>query len=147
LENDLIEKENWLKRNWKWLIPSILFCVLLIELLASSTSKEGIADIAEAYSDNLLFEKAIEKANENPNILKNMGRIEPIDKLAILEGNIIYSNNHQSVNLSVRVNGTKKKGKLNLSAVKKGTEWEYKKISVRTKNPKNEIVISEELQK
>lgn len=147
MENDLVEKENWLKRNWKWFLPSTLFCILLIVLLASSTSKEGVTDIAQAYSDQLLFEKAINKANENANTLENIGKIEPLDKLAILEGNIVYSNNHNTVNLSVRIKGTKKKGKLDIAAVKKGAEWEYKKITVRTKNPENKIVILDELQK
>ena len=148
MENDLIEKENWLKRNWKWVLPIILIAVLfLIGTLAASTSKENITDIAQAYSDNLLFEQAIEKANKNPNVLENVGKIEPIDQLAILEGNILYSNNHNTVRLSVRINGAKRKGKLDLSAIKKGTEWKYQKITVRTKNPGNEIIVLEEPQK
>lgn len=145
MDNDLIEKENWLKRNWKWFLPSILIFILLIGIMAASTSKENITGVAQAYSDHLLFEQAIEKANKNPNILENVGKIEPIDPLAILEGNILYSNNHNTVRLSVRINGTKRKGKLDISAIKKGVEWEYKKISVRTKNPENEIMVLEEL--
>ncbi|MDL2143875.1 cytochrome c oxidase assembly factor Coa1 family protein [Flavobacterium tructae] len=147
MENDLIEKENWFKRNWKWFLPSAFLCIFLIGILAASTSQDSITDIAKAYSDELLFEKAIEQANKNPSILENIGTIEPIDKLAILEGNVMYSNNHNTVNLSVRVNGAKKKGKLNISAFKKGTEWVYQKIAVRTKNPKNEIIVLEKPQK
>ncbi|BFM42589.1 hypothetical protein CFS9_12300 [Flavobacterium sp. CFS9] len=147
MENDLVEKESWFKRNWKWFLPSVFLSILLIGLAAASTSQEGITDIAKAYSDDLLFEKAIEKANRNPDIHENIGRIEPIDRLAILEGTVIYSNNHNTVNLSVRVNGAKRKGKLNISAFKKGTEWVYQKIAVRTKNPKNEIIVLEEPQK
>ena len=145
MNNDLTEKENRLKTNWKWLVPSILLGILLVGVLISSISKEGVTDIVQAYSDNLLFEKAIEKANRNSNILKEIGKIAPIDKLAILEGNILYSNNYNTVSLSVRVNGTKRKGKLNIFATRKGTDWNYKKISIRTKNPNNEIVIPEEL--
>ncbi|WP_202700601.1 cytochrome c oxidase assembly factor Coa1 family protein [Flavobacterium sp. UGB4466] len=147
MENDWIEKENWFKRNWKWFLPSIFLCLFLIGFLAASTSPEGITDIAKAYSDELLFEKAIEKANKNPSILENIGTIEPIDKLAILEGNVRYSNHHNTVNLSVRVNGAKRKGKLNISAFKKGTVWAYQKITVRAKNPETEIIVLEEPQK
>lgn len=147
MENDWIEKESWFKRNWKWFLPSVFLSIFLIGLAATSTSQEGITDIAEAYSDHLLFEKAIEKANRNPDILENIGKIEPIDKLAILEGTVMYSNNHNTVNLSVRVNGAKRKGKLNISAIKKGTEWVYQKIAVRTKKPENEIIVLDESQK
>lgn len=145
MENNLIEKENWLTRNWKWFLPSTLFSILLVGLLLSSTSKESIIDITQAYADNLLFEEAIKKANEDSKTIENIGKIEPIDKLAILEGNIVYSNNHNTVNALVRINGTKNNGKLDIFAIKKGTEWEYQKISIRTKNPYNEIVILEKL--
>lgn len=145
MENSLIEKENWLTRNWKWFLPSTLFSILLIVLLFTSTSKENIIDITQAYADNLLFEEAIKKVNEDSKTIENIGKIEPIDKLAILEGNIVYSNNHNTVNASIRINGTKKKGKLDIFATRKGAEWEYQKISIRTKNPNKEIVISEKL--
>lgn len=145
MENSLIEKENWLTRNWKWFLPSTLFSILLIVLLLTSTSKENIIDITQAYADNLLFEEAIKKANEDSKTIENIGKIEPIDKLAILEGNIVYSNNHNTVNASIRINGTKNNGKLDIFAIKKGAKWDYQKISIRTKNPNNEIVISEKL--
>jgi hypothetical protein len=76
--------------------------------------------------------------------LQTIGIIQPIDKLAILEGNAVYTNNNNSVRLSVRIKGDKGNGKLDIAADKVGKEWKYKKITVRNKNTKEEIVIVNE---
>lgn len=142
MSNELINKQSWWKRNWKWFLPTfILFFSLASGLLLSLNIDKNITDIAQVYSDNLLYEKAIEKANMNKRVLEVIGEIEPIDKLAILEGNTIYTNNQNSVELSIRIKGNKGKGKLDISAKKNGTEWDYKKINIRIKDPKEEIQI------
>jgi hypothetical protein len=51
------------------------------------TINGNITDIAQAYSDDSLYEKAIEKAKTNERVLEVLGAIEPIDKLALFEGN------------------------------------------------------------
>ncbi|WP_158728908.1 MULTISPECIES: cytochrome c oxidase assembly factor Coa1 family protein [unclassified Flavobacterium] len=146
MDNELIREQSWWKRNWKWFLPTFIIMLLLgFGLLLSSSVDGNVTDIAQAYADNSLYEKAIEKAIEkaktNKRVLEVMGEIEPIDKLAILEGNAIYSNNHNSVELSVRVKGNKGKGKMDISAKKNGNEWEFKKINIRIKEPKEEIQI------
>jgi hypothetical protein len=140
MDNELIAKKNWWSSNWKWSLPTLLF-LLLFGFLLSSTIDGNITDIALAYSDNSLYEKAIEKAKTNERVLEVLGEIEPIDKLAIIEGNAVYSNNNNSVALSIRIKGNKGKGKIDISAEKKGSVWEYKKINIRIKNPKEQIQI------
>jgi hypothetical protein len=142
MDNELIVEKSWWKRNWKWFLPTFLLVFLLLFGVILSSSIDGnVTDIAQAYSDNSLYEKAIEKAKTNERVIELIGEIEPIDKLAILEGNAIYSNNNNSVELSIRVKGNKGKGKMDISADKNGKEWEYKKISIRIKEPKEEIQI------
>lgn len=142
MDNELIVEKSWWKRNWKWFLPTFLLMFLLLFGLILSLSIDGnVTDIAQAYSDNSLYEKAIEKVKKNKRVLEVLGEIEPIDKLAILEGNAIYSNNNNSVELSVRVKGNKGKGKMDISAEKNGNGWEYKKINIRIKEPKEEIQI------
>ncbi|TRX35501.1 hypothetical protein FNW52_10700 [Flavobacterium sp. ZT3R18] len=140
MDNELIVKKNWWSRNWKWSLPTLLF-LLLFGFFLSSTIDGNITDIAQAYSDDSLYEKAIEKAKTNERVLEVLGAIEPIDKLAIFEGNAIYSNNNNSVALSIRIKGSKGKGKMDISAEKNGTVWEYKTINIRIKEPKEEIQI------
>ncbi len=140
MDNELIERKNWFQSNWKWIIPLVLSLALISGYLFSS-SDENIMDFAQAYNDTALYEKAIEKANSNQRVLETVGEIQPIDKLAILEGNTIYTDNNTSVVLSIRIKGAKSKGKLDITAKKVGSEWEYKKILVRCKNPKEEITV------
>jgi hypothetical protein len=141
MDNDLVEEKTWLKRNWKWSVPATVVFIFILGLLLTLNSPENLTDIVQAYSDNSLYEKAIEKANSNKRILQTIGIIHPIDKLAIFEGNAVYSNNNNSVELSVRIKGDKGNGKLDIIAEKFGTEWKYKKIIVRNKNPKEKIVV------
>ena len=142
MDNDLINEQSWWKKNWKWFLPTFMIMLLLVFGLLLSSSVDGnVTDIAQAYSDNSLYEKAIEKAKTNKRVIEVIGELEPIDKLAILEGNAIYSNNNNSVELSIRVKGNKGKGKMDISANKIGNEWEYKKINIRIKDPKEEIQV------
>jgi hypothetical protein len=142
MDNELIIEKSWWKSNWKWFLPtSLILFLLLFGFILSSTVDGSITDIAQAYSDNSLYEKAIEKAKTNKRVLEALGEIEPIDKLAIFEGNAIYSNNNNSVALSIRIKGSKGKGKMDISAEKSGTAWKYKTINIRIKNPKEEIQI------
>ena len=138
MNNELIPKKSWWTQNWKWLIPVIVFIVLSIGIL-SSISGENANDLIQAYSNTTLYENAIGKAKTNQRVIEVLGKIEPIDKLAILEGSTIYSNNNNSVKTSIRIVEKKGKGKLDIVAKKNGNEWIYQKISVRIKNPKEEI--------
>jgi hypothetical protein len=142
MDNELIVNKSWWNSNWKWFLPtSLILFLLLFGFILSSTVDGSITDIAQAYSDNSLYEKAIEKVKTNKRVLETLGEIEPIDKLAIFEGNAIYSNNNNSVALSIRIKGSKGKGKMDISAEKNGTAWKYKTINIRIKNPKEEIQI------
>jgi hypothetical protein len=142
MNNELIPEKSWSKRNRKWFLPTILLSFLLaIGLFSTSNINKNIVDFAQAYTDNSLYENAIEKAKGNQRVLEILGNLEPIDPLAIIEGNAKYSNNSNSVALSVRIKGNKGSAKMDILADKKGTEWQYKKITIRIKQPKEEIQI------
>ncbi|MDA9308128.1 cytochrome c oxidase assembly factor Coa1 family protein, partial [Flavobacteriaceae bacterium] len=103
MNNELIEQKSWWKRNWKWFVP--LSGILLIILTVFITSGMGGigADLAQAYSDTELYENALEKVKTDQKVAELLGEIEPIDKLAILEGEIHYTNKNQTVNSSIRL--------------------------------------------
>jgi hypothetical protein len=141
MDNDLVENDHWLKRNWKWAVPATVLLLFIAGFLQSSNSKESIGAIAQAYTDNSLYEKAILIANTDKRTLETIGTIQAIDKLAILEGSVMYTNHNNSVALTVRITGTKADAKLDISADKVGSQWTYKKIVIRTKRPNKEIVV------
>ncbi|MNX34089.1 Cytochrome oxidase complex assembly protein 1 [compost metagenome] len=139
--NELITEKNWFSKNWIWLLIGVLFLLSILILAFSSNSKNGLFDTVTALKENSLYEKAIDHANKKPEVIQTIGKISPIDKLAILEGSSSYTNNENSVDLSIRINGEKKRGKLEIHADRNGFEWNYKKIVIRIKNPNKEIII------
>jgi hypothetical protein len=142
MNNELIENRSWWSTNWKWFLPtSIILFIIGICLLITAATDGNVADFAQAYTDNSLYEKALEKVKLNQRAKNILGEIEPIDKLAIIEGNTKYSNGNNSVETTVRIKGNKAKGKMDIYADRNGTEWEYKKINIRIKEPKEEIDI------
>lgn len=141
MENELIIQKNWLQKNWITLIVSFFLVLIVVAVVLNSNSKNGVTDTLTALKENALYEKAIDLANSNSTVLETIGKIDSIDKLAILEGNTSYTNNKKDIVVSVRINGIKKQGKIEIQASKNGAEWIYKKIIVRTKNSNKEIIV------
>lgn len=138
MNNDLITNRSWLKANWKWFLPILLLGIVII----SKSSMDGnVADYAKAYSDNSLYNNALEKVKTNTKAIEILGKIEPIDDFAILEGEVKYSNKGNSVESSIRIKGDKNKAKMDIVAYKIDNQWCYKKISVRIKSTKETIEI------
>lgn len=135
MNNEIIEEKKWLKRNWKWFLPLTGIFLVFITLLFSSGMGGHMAGFAKAYADTELYQNAIEKANLNKKVTNLLGEIQPIDNLAILEGEVRYSENNTSVDLSIRVKGNKRKASMDISADRIEGEWNYKKINIRIKKP------------
>jgi predicted negative regulator of RcsB-dependent stress response len=137
VNNELSTEKSWWKRNWKWLLP--LFAIILFFILIINSNLNSLGDLAQSYSDPSLYQNAINQANKNDEVTARFGKIDPVDKVAVLEGSSTYSNNNSTVNITFRVSGKTQNGKMDLTAVKNGKNWEYKKIIIRLK--KNTEVI------
>ena len=136
--NELIREKNWGRRNWKWLVPITAFLIVIIALLSLTS---GLTGFAQAYAEPSLYEDALEKARENERVNEVLGNLQPIDKLTLLEGNVVYSEDNSSVALTFRITGSKGKGKMDISALRNNGVWEYEIIKVRIKDPKQEIIV------
>jgi hypothetical protein len=143
MNNDAIDSNSWAKRNWKWLIPTTITILFLTFYTIIPVLNNGAPQIIKAYSDPTVFEKAIEIANASSKVKTTIGTIEAIDKLAILEGNIVYSNNYNSIASTIRIKGNCNHAKMDFLAYKKENEWIFKKLTVRSKNPEKAINIIE----
>ncbi|QLE02377.1 hypothetical protein HX109_12725 [Galbibacter sp. BG1] len=135
MNNELIEHKSWWKRNWKWFVPVCGIFVIAITVFFSSGMSGMATDFAQAYADTELYTNAIEKVNSDQKVTELLGEIEPIDKMAILEGQTDYSNDYRTVNSTVRIIGTKGKARMDITADRINNEWNYSKINVRIKNP------------
>ncbi|MFT5249621.1 MAG: hypothetical protein ACI93P_001348 [bacterium] len=138
MNNELIEQKSWWKRNWKWFVPLSGILLIIISVFISSGMVGIGADLAQAYSDTELYHNALEKVKSDQKVTELLGEIEPIDKLAILEGEVHFTNNNQTVNSTIRLKGTKGKVKMDITADKINNKWKYKIINVRIKNPPEE---------
>ncbi len=98
-------------------------------------------DFAQAYIDKPLYENAIEKARNKEKVKEIFGKLEPIDKLAILEGDVGYSNDNKTVKMSVRISGSKEKGTMYILANRENENWNYEKIEIISKKQKKKINI------
>ncbi|WP_245569862.1 cytochrome c oxidase assembly factor Coa1 family protein [Flavobacterium soli] len=136
--NELIREKSWGVRNWKWLVP---ITALLIMIIAFLSLTSGLMSFAQAYAEPALYENALEKARQNERVSEVLGTIQPVDKLTILEGNVVYAEDHNAVNLTFRVTGSKGKGKMDIQANKIDGNWEYELIKIRIKKPEEEIIV------
>ncbi len=142
MNNDSITKKSWFETNWMWfLLFSVIGILLLFGIILKSGIAENATNFSRAYADKLLFNNAIKLIKTNKKAIEILGNIEPIDDLAIFEGDVKYSNNNNSVDATIRIKGDKSKAKMDISANKNDSIWVYKKIIVRIKSTKEIIEI------
>ena len=128
-------QKNWWKLHWKWVLPVAgLIALLISTYFTSGLSKIG-TDFAQAYADTELYDQALKKVKSNSKVAEVLGELQPMDKLAILEGDVRYFNNTRNVTSSVRITGAKGKAIMDLEAHKLQDEWIYSSIKVRLKTP------------
>jgi len=135
MDNEPVKEESWWKRHWKWSLPLGLLCIFLILTFFSSDIDKAVTNMAQAYSDTELYENALAKVKSDPRATELLGNIEPIDKLAIFEGAVGYSDDNKTVNSSIRVKGEKLIARMEIAATRINGSWKYTKINIRVKNP------------
>lgn len=134
MSNEILKQENWFQRNWKWTLPLVVIVILTFTLFFSLIAGH-LGDFGKAYAEPQLYDGALEIAQENKDVTELLGQLEPVGKMAILEGDIEYTDESNHVYLSVRVTGTKGKANMSVIANRINDSWEYQKISIRIKNP------------
>jgi len=131
-------KENWLNKNYKWFVPVLTGLVLIVYLISSSNLGKTSQDLAQAYAEQDLYQNAISLSNKNTRVLELIGEIQPIDKMTILNGEVRYFNDNQSVTSTIKVQGNKGKAKLDLSAQRNGDKWMFNELKIRPMNSSEE---------
>jgi len=137
--NELIEHRSWFKRNWKWFVPLTVSLVVIIGLLCSSKVSGKIAGMAKIHAESSVYDDALKIAKENEKVIELLGELQPLGKLAIVEGFHKYSNDYNTLEISVTVTGTKTenkiRSKMDILADRNENEWIYKIINIRIKKP------------
>lgn len=141
MDNELVEHKSWMKQNRKWFFPLIVVLVITLGVLFSSGISGKVADIGKAYGDPILYERAILEVKKNEDAINALGEIEPIDKMAITEGFVNYSEDNKAVKTTIRIKGSQGQGKLDILAEKEQNHWRYKEIKVRVRGLEEPIMI------
>ena len=123
-----------MRKSLKWIIPTIVILAVVFYLFSSSGMGKVATDLTQAYADEELYKNAIEKANSDQRVLEKIGEIQPIDKMTILNGEVDFSDDNQTVNSTIKVTGSKGNGKLDLIAERENESWRYEKINIRFKD-------------
>jgi len=131
-------QRNFWQRHWKWITLGIIG---ILAVFFMSPIGNAVTDIAKVYADTSVYENALEKVKVNPRVIELMGNLATIDKFAIVEGAVFYSNNNNTVSITLRINGSKAKGKLDIIANKLKGTWDYERLKVRIRDPKETIVV------
>ncbi|MEW7291483.1 cytochrome c oxidase assembly factor Coa1 family protein [Aquimarina sp. 2304DJ70-9] len=132
-------ERNWWKRNWKWgtSITLLFFiCMCILSIISSLGVGDNIIGFGEVLSDSSIYDNALEKARKNERVIEVMGELDPISSLAIIEGDVGYTNNKNSIVVTIKITGSKASGSIDIIADRNGIEWQYRKINIRIKNPK-----------
>ena len=123
-----------MRKSLKWLIPIIVVLAIVIYLFSSSGMGKVATDLTQAYADPELYKNAIEKANSDQQVIKNIGEIKPIDKMTILNGEVNFTDDNKTVNTTIKIIGQKGNGKMDIIAKRENENWRYEKINIRIKD-------------
>ncbi len=132
-----------MKKGLKLSIPILVILAVLYYLFSSSGMGKVVTDLTQAYADPELYNNAIEKANSNKEVIESIGEIKPIDKMTILNGEVKFSDDDQIIHSTVKITGSTRNGKLDLTAERDKESWRYQKISIRIKDSeeKNKTIV------
>lgn len=132
-----MQVNNWFRRNLKWLIPVAGIMIIAVYLFSSSGMGKITTNLAQAYADKSLYKNAIEKANSHQEVLGLLGKIAPPGKMTILNGEVNYSDENKKVRSTIKIEGEKRNGKMDIVANKENGGWSYEKIDIRLEDPEN----------
>ncbi len=142
MSNNSTDQKKWWRRNWKISFGLAVMMLIVLSLVFSSSFGDIVADYTRAYANPALYEIPLQKVRANKRVQETLGTIEPIDNMTILNGEVVYSNDNQTVIATIKITGEHGKAMLDIFAELENEAWSYKTITVRIKNPpeKKEII-------
>ena len=95
--------------------------------------------MAKIHLESSVCDNALERAKKDKRVIKLLGELQPLGKLAIIEGSHKYSNDYHRLEISVAIIGSKMgnkiRSRMDILADRNGDEWIYRTINIRIKEP------------
>ena len=143
MNNELLIEKPWWKRNILWLVAVTI--IIGIVTVCSSFFLNGNVDFyALANADPSFYEVALDSANRNQTVVEKFGKLKPVGSKEIYDGKAFYSNNKNSLNIvlpvnGVKENGVKENGVMNLWLHRNSDGWKYDSVII--KNSVTKIIV------
>ncbi|WP_433829080.1 cytochrome c oxidase assembly factor Coa1 family protein [Flavobacterium anhuiense] len=131
--NELVQKQSWLSRNWKWFVPSGCLTLLVIVGLFIG----GIFyEVTSIIKDSEAYKESMVAIQNNKTVTEKLG--SPIETDGIVSGTVTSTNDVRTCDVQVPLKGPKGKGTLFVVGEKRGT-WKYSEMSVYIESTKEKI--------
>jgi hypothetical protein len=132
-------KQNWLQKNWKWLVPtgclgSALLCVLFVGGI--------LMVVTTAIKSSDAYQVALERARANPEVVEALG--EPIEPGFMPTGSIEVNGSSGYADLGIPISGPKSSGTIYVQAQKFADEWEFNRLEVEVEGQSDRIDLLQE---
>nr|WP_322624982.1 cytochrome c oxidase assembly factor Coa1 family protein [uncultured Flavobacterium sp.] len=132
----LIERRFWQSRRFYIGIGIVAVIIAGFILYVNSLDLQSYA---WGYAHKPVFEKALEAATNNEEVIAQLGTLEPIGKMTIAEGEIAL--NKVGFTATITIKGNQKKGKMDLKVHRFKDTWVYDYVNIRIKQPKQTIPV------
>ena len=114
---------NWLQRNLRWALPLV---VLLIIAGWALTSWMGLRQIAVRLEKSEPYREAMARAGRDPEMEVALGR--PLRAKPFPFGSISQFGDGGSADMTIRVEGPRGSGKLDVRALRSDGRWFYRRL-------------------
>lgn len=140
MNNELIDRPSWWKRNWKWAVPvgGCLSVIVLIIIVIGA----GIFGVSKMFSGSEPYAYGLEQAQSNEQVIELLGT--PIETYSIMQGSINYSNDDGEADISIPIKGPNGKGKIYVVGEKRNDIWTYLELEVRIEENNETINLLDE---
>ena len=117
---------SWWSRNWKWVVP--LGCLTPVLLIGGCVA--GIVFfVFSSIKATDLYEDAVQRAQTDPRVVEALGG--PVKVGWWLTGSVNIEGNQGTADFTVPLQGTQKRGSLDVQGNKRAGEWTYSLLRVR----------------
>jgi hypothetical protein len=121
-----VEKPDWFTRNWKWLVPGILFLPVLVLGGFGGCLFFGIQ---YGFKSSDVYKNAVSRVKTDPTVTRALGSpIEP--GLFPYSGNISGAGPVGHAEMDFPISGPKGAATVHLVADRKAGEWEFEVLEV-----------------
>jgi hypothetical protein len=125
MQGEPVQKQSWLGRNWKWVLP--VGCVSLLGLIAVFVA--GIILVVFGFMKSSdVYQEALAAASSSPSVIDVLG--EPIEAGWYMTGTIRVSGASGTADITIPISGPRGTGTIFAAGTKRAGQWSYEVLEV-----------------